>query len=48
VGFLDLWDLMQADLLTGYSWRLARCANYLSDTASDFDGVEKDLQNKLG
>lgn len=47
VGLLDLWKLMQADLLTGYSWRLSRCANYLSDTAADFAKVENDLAGKL-
>lgn len=47
VGLLGLWNLMQADALTGYSWRLNRCASYLNDTASDFDSVENDLMNSL-
>ena len=47
VGLLDLWNLMQADILTGYSGRLTRCANYLNDTAKDFVAVEKDLESKL-
>lgn len=47
VGLLDLWNLMQADILTGYSWRLSRCANYLSDTATDFSNAENDLVGKL-
>lgn len=47
VGLLDLWNLMQADLMTGYSWRLLRCASYLNDTASDFDTVETRLVNSL-
>ena len=46
VGLLDIWKLLQADILTGYSWRLNRCAAYLNDTASDFANVEKDLINK--
>lgn len=46
-GLLDLWNLMQADILTGYSWRLLRCASYLNETASDFDTVETDLTNNL-
>ena len=46
VGLLDIWKLLQADILTGYSWRLNRCATYLNDTASDFANVEKDLLNK--
>ncbi len=47
VGLLGLWNLIQADLLTGYSWRLLRCADYLSDTASDFNSVETNLSNSL-
>ena len=47
VGFLDLWNLLQADLLTGYSWRLNRCASYLNDTARDFENVETALVNNL-
>ena len=47
VGLLDLWRLMQADLLTGYSWRLLRCSSYLNDTATDFENVESALQNNL-
>jgi hypothetical protein len=47
VGFLDLWNLIQADLLTGYSWRLNRCVNYLNQTASDFEAVETALTNQL-
>lgn len=44
-GLLDLWNLMQANILTGYSWRLNRCANYLISTAADFNRVESELTN---
>lgn len=47
VGLLGLWNLMQADALTGYSWRISRCASYLNDTASDFESVENNLINGL-
>lgn len=47
VGLLDLWNLIQADVLTGYSWRLNRCASYLYDTASSFENVESMLTNNL-
>lgn len=47
VGLLDLWDLMQADIMTGYSWRLLRAASYLSDTAADLEAVERELVNGL-
>ena len=47
VGLLGLWNLMQADLLTGYSWRLLRAASYLNETASDFSKAEQELVNNL-
>lgn len=47
VGLLDLWNLMHADLLTSYSWRINRCVSYLNETAGDFERVETDLINKL-
>jgi len=47
VGLLDLWDLVQANLLTGYSWRIMRAVSYLNNTASDFEKLETELVNKL-
>lgn len=47
VGLSGLWDLLQADLMTGYSWRLWRAASYLNDTASDFEAVENELASSL-
>ena len=47
VGLLDLWSLMQADALTGYSWRLSRAASYLYETAVDFSAVENELWNSI-
>ena len=47
VGFLDLWNLMQADLLTGYSLRLRLCINYLEDTAEEFETVERSILSQL-
>lgn len=43
VGLQGLFDLMQAEAVTGYSWRLRRCQDYLTCTAADFEGVEKKL-----
>ena len=43
VGLKGLFDLVQADALTGYSWRLLRCKTYLSQTSSDFENVERQL-----
>ena len=47
VGLVGLFNLLSADLLTGYSWRLSRCVNYLNDTARDFEAVESRLRGKL-
>lgn len=43
VGLLDLWNLMQADALTCYSWRLVRCQTYLQQIAAEFNQVDKEL-----
>ena len=47
VGLIDRGKLMQADILTGYSRRLLRCAAYLNDVATEFESVEKELVNQL-
>lgn len=41
VGWMDLWKLIQADLIVGYSWRLVRCQTYLQQTATEFENAEK-------
>ena len=43
VGLRDLFNLLQADLLTGSSWRIANCEKYLDETASDFDATERNV-----
>lgn len=47
VGLFDLWNLLQADLLTGYSWRLNRCINYLNDTAYEFEEAERSISSQI-
>lgn len=47
VGLFDLWDLLQADALTGYSWRLSRCINYLNDTANEFEAAERSISSQV-
>lgn len=47
VGLFDLWGLLQADLLTGYSWRLNRCINYLNDTAYEFEEAERSISSQI-
>lgn len=46
VGLLGLWNLMQADALTCYSWRLLRCQSYLQQTATDFESAERVITNQ--
>lgn len=43
VGLRDLFNLIQADLLTGSSWRIANCVKYLEGTADDFDSTEYEV-----
>ncbi len=43
VGLRDLWNLLQADLMTGYSGRISNCAKYLYETADDLDTVERKI-----
>ncbi len=47
VGFKDIFNLLRADALTGYSWKLTRCVSYLNDTASDFENIERTVSSKL-
>ncbi|HBM98594.1 MAG TPA: hypothetical protein DD413_04140 [Ruminococcus sp.] len=47
VGLFDLWNLLQADVLTGYSWRLNRCINYLNDTAYEFEEAERSISSQI-
>lgn len=45
VGWLDLWNLLKADLLTGKSKTLKKCISYLNDTQTLFDNVENELKS---
>lgn len=40
----NLGKLLKAGAILDFAYRLDKCANYLSDTARDFDAVERDLQ----
>lgn len=40
----NLGKLLRAGVILDFAYRLDKCANYLSDTARDFDAVERDLQ----
>lgn len=41
VGLLGLFNLIQADAMTCYSWRLNRAQTYLNQTAVDFESAEQ-------
>jgi len=43
----DLWNIFKSDFLTGYSYKLKGCINYLKDTAEDFEEAERKIQSKL-
>ena len=43
VGLKGLKSLIKADILTGYNQKLRRCQKYLSQTAADFEKVEREL-----
>lgn len=41
----NLGRLLKAEVVLDFAYRLDKCANYLSDTARDFDAVERDIQS---
>ena len=43
VGLLGIFNLIQADALTGFSWRILRCQSYLNQCATDFETIENEL-----
>ncbi|MBR6222588.1 MAG: DUF2974 domain-containing protein [Lachnospiraceae bacterium] len=47
VGWLDLYNLITADILVGYSTLLKRCSEYLKNTAEDFSNVENCINQKF-
>ncbi len=47
VGLENIPSLIRADALTGYSWKLNQCINYLNSTAEDFDRVEWSLIGEI-
>lgn len=47
VGLENIPNLIKADALTGYSWKLNQCVNYLNNTAEDFDRTERSLIGEI-
>lgn len=48
VGFLDLWDIMQADILVHYSYGLKKAKYYLYNTAERFEKADRKAIEYLG
>ncbi len=48
VKWTDLWNLQRADMKIGYSSKLEKCANYLSDTADRFESAEREIMGLFG
>ena len=44
-GLLDVLNLMQADIILGYSYRLSNCESYLNETADAFERAEANIMN---
>ena len=47
VSLSDLITIIQANYIVGYSWKITRCINYLNNTASDFENVERTIASRL-
>ena len=45
VGLIDLFKLIQADILTGYNGKIKKCRDYLNKSASSFNSLEKELRS---
>lgn len=43
VGLIDMWNLISADIVTGYNWKIELWKNFLYETADDFDNVENGI-----
>ena len=48
VGFLDLWDVMVANLMTRESYTLNQVRNYLNNAADRFDTAENKARGHMG
>ncbi len=48
VGFLDLWDILMANLITCESFTLNRVKSYLNDAADGFESAENQAVQRMG
>ena len=46
VGLLDLWNLMQADILTSHNRHIEKAANFCYDTANRFETAENNINKQ--
>ena len=46
VGLLDLWNLMQADILTSHNRHIEKAANFCYDTANRFETAENNINSQ--
>lgn len=44
INLQELWNLLQADFCTGYSWNLTNCVKYLNTTADVFEEAENKIK----
>ena len=44
-GIRGLWNLINADILTGSSWKLTKCQNYTNNVADTFESAENNVIN---
>lgn len=47
VSLVDLYPLIRADLMIGYSWKIKQCAIYLRSVASEFENAERTISSRL-
>ena len=43
VGLVDLFNLIQADILANYNYKIDSCKNYLNNTANSFEEAERNI-----
>ena len=41
----ELWNLIQVDAMSGYSWRINSCVKYLERVAEEFESAERRIQS---
>ena len=47
IGLRDLFQILQADLITGSNGNITNCATFLDETANDFDNTERNVAGRF-